>query len=275
MRDLSVRDRGFLVLFIALSAWLWLRDRGWVSAAGDTLPILAGLPLFIYLGSPWQRRQEPRSLAPTRLVATALLLLIGFSLEANVLLALSMALLADTYLESCLEPTSLRQARALLPLIVLAYPWLVLDGQPLTWWFRITGATVTAHFFSALGLAVSQEGVQLMIQGLQVSVDPACAGLNVLQAALLAGMAIAVRNERVQTLRETLPALAVLFALAWLANVARIILLCVIALTLGTTLARGPLHSSGGLLVLLIMFVLTLKLFARRRETKPSKEAPR
>lgn len=271
MSKQTLQDRGFLAVFLLLSVWLWLRDRGWVASASDTLPVLAGLPLFVYLGSPWQLRAERAPLTPAGTATALALLLVGLSLEANVLMAIGMAALADSYLKTCLEPAALSRARALLPLIVLAYPWLVLDGQPLTWWFRLTGAGATAHFFSLLGLSVSQEGVHLVIQGLQVSVDPACAGLNVLQAALLAGLAIAVRNERVRKLSDTLPALLTLIGLAWLANVARIILLCVLALTFGADFARGPVHASGGLVVLVLMFVLTLKLFARRpeRERRP------
>ena len=268
MKLLTTRDRGFLLVFALLSAFLWLRDRSWAGSASDTLPILAGFPLFVYLGGPWHLRKDPLPLTPASVLGAVALFMLGLSLEANLLLALSMAFLTESYLRTRLEPQALTRARALLPLLVLAYPWLVLDGQPLTWWFRLTGAGATAHVFSLLGLAVAQEGVHLTIQGLQVSVDPACSGLNVLQAALLSGLAVAVRNERVQRLQDAFPALLALVALAWLANVTRILMLCVIALTFGADFARGPVHASGGLLVLVLMFVLTLKLFARRKEPR-------
>lgn len=259
------RDRGSLALFFGLSLWLWLRDRSWFGSASDTLPILAGLPLFYRLAGPWNLLPESAPLPQPRLFLIALLFLLGLVLEANLLLTLALVALAATYLQTRLSPASLSRARALLPLVLFSYPWLVLDGAPLTWWFRLTGASATATVFSLLGLTVERAGVHLTIQGLDVSVDPACAGLNVLQAALLAGFAVAAYNDRVRSLTQALPTLLGLFALAWVANAARIVLLCVIALTFGVELARGPLHAGGGLVVLLLMFALTLKLFARRQ----------
>ena len=55
-----MRTRGILglVLLLAYGAWIWWQDRSWIPSAGDVVPILVGLPLFAWMGGPWQWRQQ-------------------------------------------------------------------------------------------------------------------------------------------------------------------------------------------------------------------------
>ena len=75
------KDYGFASLLTALAVFIWVRDLTWVSAAGDALPILAGLPLFIWLGWPWRFTTLPFRVRGIFLTLAAFVLVIGVVTE--------------------------------------------------------------------------------------------------------------------------------------------------------------------------------------------------
>lgn len=263
-------DRGALVAFAALTAWLWLRDMSWRNAAADTLPVLIGLPLFIALGRPWRFREgAPARPVTGRTAAAGLLLALGIAFDHALPLAAGATLLLSAGLSARLEPESDARAQRLLPLVFLAFPWLALEGQVVGWWFRLSGAFAVEHLFRSMGFEVSRAGIHLQVQGLGVSVDPACAGMNVLQAALQVGVTVAAWNGRLGRAGASLSVPILLVGLAWFANTARIAFLCAIALTFGVTAAQGAFHTLGGWVVLLAVLGMTGRLFPQQ-EASPA-----
>lgn len=248
------------------SAFIWLRDMSWISAAEDTVPVLVALPLCLWMGKPWEWRREPGTVS-TLLPATAMILaLAGIVTDATLLLAGSWCLLALTFCRTFL----VRFAPRLLLLALLGFPWIHQSAGAIGWWFRYTGAGVTAGLFSLLGQSVSREGTFLMINQMPLSVEAACGGLNVLQAMLVAGVVVTLR-----TMPGGKPfwiAALLLLPFAWLANTLRIFLIGVTGLLFGRDFAMGWFHTLGGWLVLLLMFVLcqTLLDSARRMMLKKS-----
>ncbi len=231
---------------------IWLRDLAWVSAAWETLPVLTALPLFLWLGAPWQFRPEEVRWHQRALLAAGVLLGAGLATDLTLLLAGAWTLALWSWLRARVvaNPVNLRR---LLLLPLMAFPWLTLDLAPLGWWFRITAAWAAEHVFGALGFLVVRQGTTLLVHGLPIEVSPACSGMNSLQAVLVAGVVLAYLEFRGS--RGFWSSLVLLPVLAWLANALRVCAMVALALSWGATLARGWLHDAGGGLVILGAFL--------------------
>jgi exosortase/archaeosortase family protein len=226
---MNTKDYGVLVALGLLAVFVWFRDTAWMSAAEDTLPILVGIPLFYWLGKPWQFIEgKPLEIPTGALVGTAIFFLIGIVAESTFLFALGWTLLVWAWLKQRTPQDKHSSIKKLLMLPLMSFPWVTLDMQQLGWWFRISGAWVTASFFSLLGYDVKYEGTAISIDQLPINVEAACAGLNTLQSMLIAGtvMAYVILG---QTNRYWFN-IALIVAVAWIANTSRIILLSAVAL---------------------------------------------
>ncbi len=253
--------RGLAVALAALAAAVvWLRDLSWWVESADALSLLAGVILYGWFGRPWHWRPEPAPLARGFLFAGLGLFLVGSLTDSTVLLALGWCVAWQAWLSSQLADTAPAAGPRLVALMFCAFPWVAVGGQQIGWWFRYSGAAATEHFFRLMGLAVDREGTFLLVQGQPLSVDPACAGLNVLQAMLLSGVALA--HLKLAPARWYWAGIALLAPLAWFANTARIVTLGVAGLTFGADAARGWFHHWGGWTVLCLMFALTYATFA-------------
>ena len=245
------------VMLLAGALHLWLRDLSWWPAAGDVLPILAAFPLFWWCGRPWGGEGRG-GLSWPWLVGGAGLWGIGMALDLPVVLALGWTLAAWSTLVVRLPRREVPVLFRLLPLLWLGFPWLVLEGEILGWWFRLTAARAVEVLFGGLGFSVAREGVMVLVQGLPVSVDTECSGMKVLQAMLLAGVVVAHRLfGRSRGFWWTLPLLGIA---AWCANTLRVMVVTAVALTCGPAVVQGSLHAWGGVLVLVLMFILTVGL---------------
>lgn len=254
---------GILVLF---AAFIWLRDTAWVSTASDTLPILIAIPLFIWLGSPWSFTDNPSLFSIKWISVTVILFLLGIILNLTIVLAASWTILLWDWLSSITNNSEHATLKKLLILPLMAFPWVTLDASRLGWWFRLSGAWTTAKFFELLGFEVTQNGTSVVVNGLPISIEAACAGLNTLQSLLIAGTVVAyILLKDSPKFWWNLPILA---GMAWISNTARIILLTLAALLVSPDFALGAFHTWGGWFILMIMFGLCWLIFALQ-EPKP------
>lgn len=258
------------LLLAAFAAFIWLHDRAWLESASEVLPLLAVLPLAAWLGRPWAWRPRFQAPAPAGAALALALILAGAAADSLFVLALAWNTLAWLWLQGFVEPRAGRPTARLLALGMMAFPWLVLEGQGIGRFFRLSGAWAASGLFRLLGFEVERQGTRFCIEGLPISVDAACAGLNVLQAMLVIGTAFAAWNLR-SDLRFAL-ALLLLPPLAWLANTLRIVATGMVAITFGPEFAGGQLHLWGGWAVLCLMFALCM--LALPRLEKPAAPPP-
>ena len=252
-------DQLCLLAVSAVGAFIWLRDLRWAGAGADALPILAALPLFVWLAGPWGWRDGEFEVANGWVAGAAVTLLLGHVTGLTTLLTAGWGMLGWGWLSRRLTGECRGRVARLLPLPLLAMPWVALDGDAIGWWFRLSGAWVTENFFSGVGFAVEREGTLLNIQGAPISVEAACAGLNTLQSMLIAGVALAfVLLGRASSYWWNV---VLLLPVAWLANTLRIMLLSGAALSFSPEFVAGTFHDVSGLLVIVTMFLLCQLIF--------------
>ncbi|MBU6402036.1 MAG: archaeosortase/exosortase family protein, partial [Verrucomicrobia bacterium] len=211
-------DYGMLAVLVVLGGFIWLQDLGWLDAAGDTLPILTGLPLFAWLNRPWRLRSGGGWCEPRAALLAGILFPAGALLGSTLVLGASWTALLWSWLSARTEPRP--QAAKLLVLPLLSFPWLATDFERIGWWFRLSGAAATERVLTWCQFDVSRQGTLLSVAGFTVSVEPACSGVNGLQAMLIAGTVLAYLKLR--TSRLFWGSLPLLILAAWAANVVRI-----------------------------------------------------
>ncbi len=264
----KTEDYSVILALFFLALFIWLRDISWITSSDDTLPILVAIPLFYWIGSPWHLRVEPLPLSYKGLLFTALLFLIGIITNVTLILTLGWTCLLWTWLAARVTEVSLPSVKKLLILPIMAFPWIALDADRLGWWFRLSGAFFTAKLLTFFGMDVQHEGTLLFVNHIQISVEAACAGLNMLQSMLIAGSVVVYL-----TLGETnrywwnLP---VLVFMSWFSNTIRIILISLAAIEISPRFATGEFHQWGGWAILLLMFCLSWLFFAWQQPKKAS-----
>ncbi len=248
-------DYLYLSILSVLAGFVWLRDRSWAATSSDVLPVLVALPLFVWLGWPWCLQKPTEPVSPGGLASAAGFWALGMAANLTFFLAVGWALSLWSWLAPRLRESAQSSLRRLLVLPVLAFPWIALDGAMVGWWFRLTGAAVSARVFLLLGFDVVHEGTNLQVQGCQIAVDAPCSGLNALQSMLIAGSALTylALGQRPGYWWN----LAGLVVLAWVANTARILLLTASVLMFGAKFTGGSFHELSGWLVLVLIFLLS------------------
>lgn len=248
-------DKGWLAGLSIAALWIWCRDLGWVPQTASTLPILASLVWYGWLVSPWEFAETPRLVSMPQLAIAALLIVLGTSANLTLLLAIAWAIALRTWISSRFQLPTRKKASRLVVLTVMAFPWMALDGDFVSTIFRLSAAHFSESIFSLIGFTVERSGTNLWIQGLPVTVNEACSGLGVLQAAMIAGVvlleALVPRNNHFWM------QIPLLIVAAWTANALRVIVISIAALTWGTEFAAGPFHTWGGMGVLLVVFCLS------------------
>ncbi len=244
-----------LIALTILGAFIWLRDLSWTVDPSDTLPVLATFPLFLWLTWPWRWKTQPGSIPTGKIVIGLVFSLAGVVAESTLLLVVGWLVFFDIFQKTFLEKFS----RRYLLLLLFGFPWVIQDFPALGWLFRQSGAWAVDILFRVLGYDVTREGTMLYIGNLPLSIEPACAGLNVLQAMLVAGSLV---------ICLTVPsgwrfglAVASLLPLAWLANTMRIFMLGFVGVHFGSDFAMGWFHKWGGWAVLCVMYLLCQGLF--------------
>ncbi len=270
MTKLTKQDWLVIVGLGLLAVFIWLRNTDWMTSADDTLPILVALPVFYWLGRPWSLLDQVAGELPVKGILLAVgLLLLGILSNLTLLLAVAWTYLFWLWLKRRTSVPHHASTYKLLVLPLLSFPWVTLDLQTLGWYFRLSGAFITAKVFQLIGLDVHYEGTNLLVNGLPISVEAACAGLNTLQSMLIAGSVIAyIILGETNRYWWNLP---VLFAMAWLANTVRILMLSSVGLLFGPQVAMGTFHTVGGWSILMLMFLGCWLIF-QLQEPKPDEK---
>jgi len=255
---MKLSDFVYLFLLFIFAAFIWLRDLAWLSSAEDVLPILIAFPLFIWLLSPINFVDKPKSRSYFLLLAA--FFLIGIAINSCFLLSICWTLLLYQWLASRIPEAKISKLKKLSVIPFLGFPWIMLDLNQIGWWFRLSGAHVAAQFFGLLGLDVIQEGTFLLINKLPISVEEACAGLNTLQTMLIAGSAL--NFMILGNSSRYFVNLLVLPIISWVANTVRIIAISAVALAISPQFAVGAFHTIGGVFIVLTMFLLCWLIFA-------------
>ena len=247
-----VADVVFLAALLGAGTLIWLRDTAWLTASEETVPILAALPLFLWLGAPWRFKADPFRIQGAAVCIAAVVLTLGLAFDLTFGLAAAWILVLWSWTSTRLEPGRF-DLRRLMILPLMSFPWLTLDLVPLGWWFRLSAAWVVEHLFGMIGYTVARHGTMLLVQGVPVDVAPACSGMNSLQAMLLAGVVLAWIELR--SSRWYWVSILVLPLLAWAANVARVAVLTGAGLGMGVAFASGSFHETGGWLAVILIFL--------------------
>ena len=244
---------GGMALVLA-AGLIWARDLHWMAAPEDTLPLTLGLLLAYIIGQPWQPAANPfpkinRVLASGGLAAFTC----GWIIGSLTLLAVGWTALVLTWMRWSFAPRARRGRLAWL--LLLSFPWLVFEWPAIGWSFRLSSAIVAEQLFRLLQLPIHRDGTLLAIMGVPVRIEASCAGWNLLQLTLLAGLAIG--TSEIRTSRRFALLLCLLPVIAWLGNLLRILILAVIALSFDTELASGAIHGLTGLVVLGAVLAIT------------------
>lgn len=244
---------------ILAAVMIWCRDGSWLSSMADTLPLLAGLPLAWWLGGPWISRQPSVSVRMNLAACAAgVAFAVGWMIPTLTLMAVAWTVMAWCWGAAFHRP-EVRRWRVVF-LAVLAFPWLVVEWQQAGWWFRLSSSAVAELFFRLLQMPVVREGTRLSVMGVPIQVEVACAGWNLLQLTLLAGLVLGIRE--IASNRRFCIFLALLPALSWVANTVRILVLTGVALSFDVAAADGAIHGITGLLVIAVVIGLARLLCA-------------
>ncbi len=248
MNDLPKSGKLAAAGLIVSGVLIWLRDTGWSASAADTLPLAAGVPLALWLGTPWRiSTDSSESRLPLAWpVLAGLAFGVGWILPSITLLALAWTALAGYWMLRWGKPNA--DFTGLLLILALSFPWMVMEWPQIGWWFRLSAAIATEGFFHFLQMPVVRNGTELLVLGQTIRIEPACAGWNLLQLTLLAGVTIGLHDITLR--RHFLLFLSILPFLAWLANFLRILILSALSLSHGVATAEGVWHGLTGLLVI-------------------------
>lgn len=257
---------------LALAVFVWLRDLTWVARASDTIPVLAALPVLFWLGMPWDKKQPDWTFAEWRVVWTGVIcFILGIVTNLSVLFAAAWAQTFWAIAHAGLHVDPSRRLQRLLPLAVLAFPWISLDCEFIGFWFRLSGAQVAESFLKWQGVAVQRIGTLMSIGSVELDVSEACGGLNSLQTMLIGGFALAyIQLSHSKWFWLSVPILVIA---AWFANTLRVLLTAYIVVWGEPQWATGQNHEWQGLVVLFACFLACAGIFTCLRGRSETGEA--
>jgi EpsI family protein len=226
----------------------------------------------------WRARDRLRRL-PTASAGVGLVALLAAAPLAVVALVEDVALLANGafllgLVGLCLLFLGAARTRVLAPpLALLAFmvplPGFALDG--ITFHLKLLAARLAAAAFDLLGVPAILEGGTLHFARVSVTVADACSGVRTLVSLCALGALFACLQP---SAGRSVVVAALAGPLAIVANLARVLLLCGIALTLGPDALRGALHDLTGVAVYAVALTGLLAVHRPGDEPAPPAEAP-
>jgi|GEM_PF-801107 len=253
-----------LLSLLLLAIYIWLRNTSWLTSSDEVLPLLITIPIAYMLLSPLSFKEQQKPFHVSLAIGGALLFFLGLISDLTLFLASGWALLTLSLLKEILSPDSFRRALSLSPLLIMAFPWVTLDAQSVGWYFRYTGAEVTAEILSLFGIDAVHQGTNIHLNGLDIFVEPACSGLNALQSMLIAGTTLAFFT--LDNPKKVFYNIPTLLLSAWLANTLRIIVISSLAYLVSTDFVEGTFHSIIGWLSIVSVFLFAYFFFEQQKK---------
>jgi exosortase/archaeosortase family protein len=240
--------------------------------AEATLVLACGALAFAFLGRPWAFQPQKAPLSVGTALSAAALLIVGRRSGLDVLTALGCVVLLGDLLRRHLPDDAWPTVRNRMLLLLVVMPWLQTDAWMLGWTFRWTGAMVVENVLGVFGAAIQRHGTMLYSGDIGLDVAPACSGLRSLQLLLSAGLiAVAMRRG------GDMPAwvVPVVVGVSWIANTARVLVLCLVATSFGVeqAAAGGALHESVGTLLAALGLAAIIALCPSVSATPAAREA--
>lgn len=215
--------------------------------------LAAGFLVFMHLPVRWRTPVEQPGWAAW--LPAGLLYAVGSAAGITFVQAAGWLWAWSRWTRSAVAASALPVERSWLAFAFL-FPWITRDFPAIGWWFRLSGAAVCGALFEGLGFPVEREGTSLVVGGLPVHVEAACAGMSLLQAMMVAGTVLALAFFPKS--RAFFPAFAAMPVLAWAANCARITLITAVALSAGVEFSQGLFHTWGALIVIGFMLAFAI-----------------
>ncbi|MGB0744281.1 MAG: archaeosortase/exosortase family protein [Opitutales bacterium] len=239
-----------VALLLLLYPLIWGLDSGWWHLSPDVVIISTLLPLAWVLAHRFKNEAADKKHEFFVTILASITMVVGVVANSMALMAMGWSGLAVFHL----LPGSCIPRWRLWLLSAGAFPWVLLDLQVLGWWFRLSGAALTGLVFDWLGASVTVRGTLLEIDGLAISVEAACGGLQLLQVLMSGGIALTIL--RFPKARGFWLMVFLLPVLGWLSNTVRIMIISWAGILLGPEFAAGVFHTGGALLVLVTMLAL-------------------
>ena len=257
-------DVGRSLFLVGLGVTAWITGISGRAESLERLPVIAGLPLFFWLGAPWKLLPH-RDVSLRTLACGSALFSIGMATGLMSVLAAGWTVCFWSWLGSRLDDDKRRSVRRLLILPFLSFPWIATDLHAVGWWFRLSAAWVTETAFSPLGFEVVRaQGTHVEIDGLPVSVGAPCSGLGTLQVLLIVGTVIAHRLAGSGN-RRFWAGLPLFIAASWLANTARVLVVATAGVLVSAGFAAGHFHTFAGLVVVGLVFAVSCRVLGLGR----------
>ena len=171
---MGTKTKYLIVSTLLLTAIIiWARDLTWMNDFSDTTPVILSLHIAWWLGHPWIKREETLPLPLTLLSCGTILFSLGLVSNSTIVMTTGWTLTLYIIIRCHYKENTYRFSQlAILPL--LAFPWITNDLNFIEFWFRLSGAWLSAQIFSFSGFSVQQNGTFLIVEGLPVSVESAC-----------------------------------------------------------------------------------------------------
>ena len=246
-----------LVALVFFGGFILWRERTWLEHATLISAVAVDFALFLWLARKWWRWQTASGIWPTWKLAGAIMVTsAAVVLEQPVFLAVAWTLFLLAFLEVC----TVNRARRLALLPFLGFPWLVTDGLGVNRALCISGAAIIDWVLFALGIIVQRNGAFVDMEGTPLTLEITNSGFEALQPMVVAGFILILL--KVPPGVRFWCASTLLFPLAWVVAMIRIVSLATLTLTYGADLGASWFLQWGSWLAVCLMMVLSHGFFA-------------
>jgi exosortase B len=224
----------------------------WLSDTQGQGPVVLGLGLWLL----WRRIREAKlpvlaapSVTPAAvmpLIIAAVLLVVGGVLAIPTLEVLSILPTIAGILVLTFGPAVLRRTWFALLLMIFMVPlpesWVGTVTLPI----KIAVSVVAEHLLTLLEYPIARSGVVLYVGQYQLMIADACAGLNTLFTLESIGL-MYIELFRFDSMKRNVLLSILVIPISFLANVLRVVALCLITYHFGDAVGQGFLHEGAGI----------------------------